>query len=167
MEWAAHEGIVEFTQAYIHEWIRCYTPSSRDDMRLRHVYTSIYSQPPNVKLLDPTPLVSEQLEVIPCNATEPSAVAPYSCAPRSPAFSSESKPFSPEVNMNALEYPDEPEYTLDIRGIDLDGDLGYWSYEKTLLFHFYFLIACLSYLIFYLIKSWSQSQITPIPEPIM
>jgi hypothetical protein len=27
LEWAAHEDIVEFTQAYIHEWIRRRTPS--------------------------------------------------------------------------------------------------------------------------------------------
>jgi hypothetical protein len=87
-------------------------------MRLRCVYTSIYPQLPNVELLNPTALVSEQLEVIPRNATEPPAVAPHPHAPRSPALSSESELFGPDVNMNASEYPDEPEYTPDIRGVD-------------------------------------------------
>jgi hypothetical protein len=118
LEWAAHESIVEFARAYIHEWIRRRTPSSRDDMRLRCVYASIYPQPPNVELLDPTASVSEQLEVIPRNAAKPPAVASHPCAPRSPALSSESKLFGPNVNMNAPEYPHEPEYTPDIRGVD-------------------------------------------------
>jgi hypothetical protein len=123
LEWAAHEGIVEFTQAYIYEWIRRCTPSSRNDMRLRCVYVSIYPQPPNVELLDPTASVSEQLEVIPRNATKPPAVAPHPRAPRSPVLSSESELFGPDMNMNAPEYPDEPEYTLDTRGVD-DGPSG-------------------------------------------
>jgi hypothetical protein len=75
-------------------------------------------QPPNVELLNPMALVSKQLEVIPCNTTEPPTVAPHPRAPRSPALSSDSKLFSPDVNMNAPEYPDEPEYTLDIKGVD-------------------------------------------------
>jgi hypothetical protein len=87
-------------------------------MRLRHVYVSIYPQPPNIELLDPMASISEQLKVIPCNATKPPAVAPHPCTPRSPALSSESKLFSPEVNMNAPEYPDELEYTPDTRGVD-------------------------------------------------
>jgi hypothetical protein len=87
-------------------------------MRLRHVYTSIYPQLPNVELLDPTVLVSKQLKVIPCNTTKPPAVAPHPCAPRSPALSSESELFGPDVNMNAPEYLDELEYTPDIRGVD-------------------------------------------------
>jgi hypothetical protein len=92
-------------------------------MRLRRVYASIYPQPPNVELLDPMVLVSEQLEVIPHNATEPPAVAPHPRTPRSPALSSESELFGPDMNMNAPEYPDEPEYTPDTRGVD-DGPLG-------------------------------------------
>jgi hypothetical protein len=87
-------------------------------MRLRRIYASIYPQPPNVELLDPTALVNEQLEVIPHNAAEPPAMAPHPCAPRFPALSSESKLFSPNVNMNAPEYPDELEYTPDTRGVD-------------------------------------------------
>jgi hypothetical protein len=79
---------------------------------------SIYPQPPNVKLLDPMALVSEQLKVISHNITEPPTVAPYPHTPRSPALSSESKLFGPNVNMNVPEYPDEPEYTLDTRGVD-------------------------------------------------
>jgi hypothetical protein len=79
---------------------------------------SIYPQPPNVELLNPTVSVNEQLEVIPCNATKPPAVAPHPCAPRSPTLSSESEIFGPNVNMNAPEYPDEPEYTPDTRGVD-------------------------------------------------
>jgi hypothetical protein len=118
LEWAAYESIVEFAQAYIREWIQCCTPSSRYNMRLRCVYTSIYPQPPNVKLLDPTMSVSQQLEVIPHNATEPPAVAPHPHTPRSLALSSESELFGPDVNMNAPEYLDEPEYTPDIRGVD-------------------------------------------------
>jgi hypothetical protein len=62
--------------------------------------------------------VSKQLEIIPHNAAEPPAVAPHPCAPRSPALSSGSKLFGPDVNMNAPEYPDEPEYTPDTRGVD-------------------------------------------------
>jgi hypothetical protein len=58
------------------------------------------------------------LEVISCNTTEPPAVASHPCAPRSPALSSKSELFSPDVNMNALEYLDELEYTLDTRGVD-------------------------------------------------
>jgi hypothetical protein len=87
-------------------------------MRLRHIYVSIYPQLPNVKLLDPTALVSEQLEVIPRNTAKPPAVAPHPHAPRSPALSSGSKLFSPDMNMNVSEYLDEPEYTLDTRGVD-------------------------------------------------
>jgi hypothetical protein len=86
LEWAAHEGTVEFAQAYIPEWIRHHTPSSRDDMRLRRIYVSIYPQLPNVELLDPTASVSEQLEVIPRNTAEPPAVAPHPRAPRSPCY---------------------------------------------------------------------------------
>jgi hypothetical protein len=118
LEWAAYEGVMEFAQAYIREWIRRRTPSSRDDMRLRCVYASIYPQPPNVKFLDPTASISEQLEVIPCNAAEPPTVAPYPRAPRSPALSSESDLFGPDVNMNASEYLDKPEYTPDTMGVD-------------------------------------------------
>jgi hypothetical protein len=92
-------------------------------MRLRRVYVSIYPQPPNVELLDPMASVSKQLEVIPHNAAEPPAVAPHPHAPRSPALSSESELFGPDVNMNAPEYLDEPEYTLDIRDVD-DGPSG-------------------------------------------
>jgi hypothetical protein len=123
LEWAAHEGIVEFAQAYICEWIRRCTPSSRDDMRLRCVYASIYPQPPNVELLDPTASISKQLEVIPHNAAEPPTVAPHPRASRSPALSSESDLFGPNVNMNTPEYPDEPEYTPDTTGVD-NGLLG-------------------------------------------
>jgi hypothetical protein len=61
--------------------------------------------------------VSKQLEVIPCNAAD-SAVAPHPHAPRSPALSSESKLFDPNVNINAPKYTDELEYTPDIRGVD-------------------------------------------------
>jgi hypothetical protein len=43
--------------------------------------------------------------------------------PRSLALSSESKLFSPDVNMNAPDYPDELEYTPDTRGAD-DGPSG-------------------------------------------
>jgi hypothetical protein len=118
LEWAAYEGVVEFAQAYIREWIRYCTPSSRDDMRLRRIYASIYPQPPNVELLDPTASISEQLKIIPHNAAEPPTVAPHPCAPRSPALSSESDLFGPDVNMNAPEYPDEPEYTPDTTGVD-------------------------------------------------
>jgi hypothetical protein len=92
-------------------------------MRLRCIYVSIYPQLPNVELLDPMALVSKQLEVIPCNAAKPPAVALHPRAPRSPALSSESELFGPDVNMNAPEYPDEPEYTPDIRGVD-DGPSG-------------------------------------------
>jgi hypothetical protein len=123
LEWAAHEGIIEFAQAYIRKWIRCCTPSSRDDTRLRCIYASIYPQLPNVELLDPTASISEQLKVIPRNTAEPPAVAPHPRAPRSPALSSESELFRPNVNMNAPEYPDEPEYTPDITGVD-DGPSG-------------------------------------------
>jgi hypothetical protein len=87
-------------------------------MRLRHVYVSIYPQLPNVKLLDSMVPVSKQLEVIPHNAAEFPAVALHPHAPRSPALSSESELFGPNVNMNALEYPDELEYTPDTRGVD-------------------------------------------------
>jgi hypothetical protein len=114
---------VEFARAYIYEWIQRCTPSSRDDTRLRRVYASIYPQLPNVELLNPMASISEQLKVIPCNAAEPPAVAPHPCAPRSPALSSESDLFGPNVNMNAPEYPDEPEYTLDTTGVD-DGPSG-------------------------------------------
>jgi hypothetical protein len=62
--------------------------------------------------------ISEQLKVIPRNAAEPPAVAPHPRTPRSPALSSESDLFSPDVNMNAPEYPDELVYTLDITGVD-------------------------------------------------
>jgi hypothetical protein len=48
IEWAAYKDVMEFAQAYIREWIRHHTPSSRDDIRLRCIYASIYSQPPNV-----------------------------------------------------------------------------------------------------------------------
>jgi hypothetical protein len=72
---------------------------------------------------DPNALVGEQLEVIPHNTAEPPTVAPHPCAPRSLALSSESKLFSPDVNMNGLDYPDKPEYTLDTRGAD-NGPLG-------------------------------------------
>jgi hypothetical protein len=92
-------------------------------MRLRCVYASIYPQPPNVELLDPMAPVSKQLEVIPYNAAEPPAVAPHPHAPRSPALSSESKLFSPDMNMNAPEYSDKLEYTPDTRGVD-DGLSG-------------------------------------------
>jgi hypothetical protein len=67
--------------------------------------------------------ISEQLEVIPHNAAKPPTVAPHPHAPRSPALSSESDLFSPDVNMNAPEYPDEPEYTPDTTGVD-DGPSG-------------------------------------------
>jgi hypothetical protein len=87
-------------------------------MRLRCVYVSIYPQPPNVELLDSMAPVSKQLEVIPHNTAEPPAVAPHPCTPRSPALSSESELFGPDVNMNAPEYPDELEYTPDNRGVD-------------------------------------------------
>jgi hypothetical protein len=72
-------------------------------MRLRCIYASLYPQLPNVKLLDLNALVSEQLEVIPHNTAEPPAVAPHPHMPRSPALSSESELFSPDVNMNALD----------------------------------------------------------------
>jgi hypothetical protein len=42
VEWAAHKSIVEFTWSYICEWICHCTPSSRDNMRLRCIYISIY-----------------------------------------------------------------------------------------------------------------------------
>jgi hypothetical protein len=118
LEWATYEGVIEFAQAYIHVWIQHRTPSSRDDTRLRCIYASIYPQPPNVKLLNPMVSISEQLEVIPHNATEPPAVAPYPHASRSPALSSESELFGPDVNMNAPEYLDEPEYTPNTIGVD-------------------------------------------------
>jgi hypothetical protein len=50
-------------------------------------------------------------------------MAPHSHAPRSPALSSKSDLFSPDVNMNAPEYLDKPEYTPDTTGVD-DGPLG-------------------------------------------
>jgi hypothetical protein len=114
---------MEFTWAYIYEWIRHHTPSSRDDTELRCVYASIYPQLPNVELLNPTALVSEQLEIIPHNAAKPPTVAPHPHAARSPALSSESELFSPDVNMNPPEYLDELEYTPDTRGVN-DGPLG-------------------------------------------
>jgi hypothetical protein len=92
-------------------------------MRLRRVYASIYPQLPNVELLDPTASISKQLEIIPHNTAKPPTMALHPCAPRSPALSSESDLFSPDVNMNAPEYLDKPEYTLDTTGVD-DGPSG-------------------------------------------
>jgi hypothetical protein len=88
-----------------------------------YVYVSIYPQLPNVELLNPIVSVSKQLEVIPHNTTKPPAVAPHPRAPRSPTLSSKSELFGPNMNINAPEYPDEPEYTPDIKGVD-DGLSG-------------------------------------------
>jgi hypothetical protein len=123
IDWAVHKGVVEFARSYICEWSCHHTPSSRDDTRLRCVYASLYPQPPNVELLDPNTPVGEQLEIIPHNAAKPPAVAPHPRVPRSPALSSESELFGPDVNMNAPDYPDKPEYTPDTRGVD-DGLSG-------------------------------------------
>jgi hypothetical protein len=67
--------------------------------------------------------ISKQLKIIPGNTTEPPAVAPHPHAPRSPALSSESDLFGLNMNINAPEYLDEPEYTPDTIGVD-DGPSG-------------------------------------------
>jgi hypothetical protein len=45
-------------------------------------------------------------------------MVPHARAPRSPADSSGSDLFRPDVNVNVPEYPDEPEFTLDPRAKD-------------------------------------------------
>jgi hypothetical protein len=115
IDWAVHESVVTFTRSYLREWIHRCAPTSRDDTRLRHVYTMLYPQPPQVELLDLAAPANEQLEVISRSAVEPLAVVPHTCAPQSPAPSSGSELFRPDVNMNVPKYPDEPEFTLDPR----------------------------------------------------
>jgi hypothetical protein len=73
----------------------------------------LYPQPPQVKLLDPAAPTNEQLEVIPRSAVESPAVVPHTCTPQSPAPSSGSDLFRPNVNMNIPEYLNELEFTLD------------------------------------------------------
>jgi hypothetical protein len=118
MDWAAHESVVTFARSYLREWIHQRVPTSRDDIQLRHIYTMLYPEPPQVELLNPAAPTNEQLEVIPRSAVEPPAVVPHAHAPQSPAPSSGSELFRPNVNMNVPEYPDEPEFTLDPRAED-------------------------------------------------